>query len=75
MTKVPNIKYHEVRNSYGLRNWIEYGLKQKKNELGWADFRLTSPLDSTEGLEMDGINAAQYILFFDSTWQQQINIQ
>jgi transposase len=24
-----------------LRNWIEYGLKQSKNELGWADFRLT----------------------------------
>jgi len=23
-----------------LRNWIEYGLKQSKNELGWADFRL-----------------------------------
>jgi hypothetical protein len=21
-----------------LRNWIEYGLKQSKNELGWADF-------------------------------------
>ena len=24
-----------------LRNWIEYGFKQVKNELGWADFRLT----------------------------------
>ncbi len=22
-------------------NWIEYGFKQVKNELGWADFRLT----------------------------------
>ncbi|MEQ8466995.1 IS701 family transposase [Coleofasciculus sp. E1-EBD-02] len=42
MTKVPNIKYDEVGNLYGLRNWVEYGLKQKKNELGWADFRLTS---------------------------------
>ncbi len=21
--------------------WIEYGLKQSKNELGWADFRVT----------------------------------
>lgn len=28
-------------NLYTLRNWIEYGFKQIKNELGWADFRLT----------------------------------
>lgn len=41
MTKVPDIKYHQVGNFYGLRNWVEYGLKQSKNELGWADFRLT----------------------------------
>jgi len=26
---------------YILRTWIEYGFKQVKNELGWADFRLT----------------------------------
>jgi hypothetical protein len=26
---------------YGMRTWIEYGFKQSKNELGWADFRLT----------------------------------
>ena len=30
-----------VGNTYGLRTWIEYGLKQAKNELGWADFRVT----------------------------------
>jgi len=41
MTKVPGIKYKEVGNLYGLRNWVEYGLKQSKNELGWADFRIT----------------------------------
>jgi hypothetical protein len=41
MTKVPQIKYKEVGNLYGLRNWVEYGLKQSKNELGWADFRVT----------------------------------
>ena len=28
-------------NLYGLRNWVEYGLKQSKHELGWADFRVT----------------------------------
>ncbi len=26
---------------YSMRMWIEYGFKQVKNELGWADFRLT----------------------------------
>lgn len=41
MTKIPGIKYKEVGNLYGLRNWVEYGLKQSKNELGWADFRVT----------------------------------
>jgi len=42
MTKVTGIKYKEVGNLYGLRNWVEYGLKQSKNELGWADFRVTN---------------------------------
>ena len=41
MTKKADIKYHEVGNLYGLRNWVEYGLKHSKNELGWADFRVT----------------------------------
>jgi SRSO17 transposase len=41
MTKIPGVKFKEVGNIYGLRNWIEYGLKQSKNELGWADFRVT----------------------------------
>ena len=31
----------DVAPLYSLRNWIEYGFKQVKNELGWADFRLT----------------------------------
>ncbi|GFE72129.1 hypothetical protein CFPU101_47390 [Chroococcus sp. FPU101] len=31
-----------VGNIYGLRTWIEYGFKQCKDELGWADYRLTS---------------------------------
>lgn len=30
-----------VGNTYGLRTWIEYGFKQVKDELGWADYRLT----------------------------------
>jgi SRSO17 transposase len=31
----------ESAQLYSLRNWIEYGFKQVKNELGWADFCLT----------------------------------
>lgn len=41
MTWVEDISYQQVGDLYGLRNWVEYGLKQSKNELGWADFRLT----------------------------------
>ena len=41
MTHIPELKYHQVGNLYGLRNWVEYGLKQSKNELGWADLRIT----------------------------------
>lgn len=52
MTKVPGIKYHQVGNLYGLRNWVEYGLKQSKNELGWADFRLTDYADIQKWWEL-----------------------
>ncbi len=41
MSKYPDITSREVGNFYGLRTWVEYGLKQSKNELGWADYRLT----------------------------------
>jgi SRSO17 transposase len=34
MTKVPGINYQQVWNLFGLRTWVEYGLKQSKNELG-----------------------------------------
>jgi SRSO17 transposase len=30
-----------VAQLYSLRNWIEYGFTQIKNELRWADYRLT----------------------------------
>ena len=39
MTHLENITYKQVGDLYGCRNWVEYGLKQSKNELGWADFR------------------------------------
>ena len=41
MTYVKDISYKQVGDLYGLRNWVEYGFKQCKNELGWADFRVT----------------------------------
>ena len=42
MTYIPGVKYKEIGNLFGIRTWVEYGLKQSKNELGWADFRVTS---------------------------------
>lgn len=41
MTNLPKSWQLELSKRYSLRGWIEYGFKQVKNELGWADFRLT----------------------------------
>jgi SRSO17 transposase len=41
MTNLPIDLSLNVAQQYSLRNWIEYGFKQVKNELGWADFRMT----------------------------------
>ncbi len=41
MTNLSSDLELNVAQAYSLRNWIEYGFKQVKNELGWADFRLT----------------------------------
>jgi hypothetical protein len=32
----------EIVRIYGIRNWIEQGYKQVKDELGWADFQVRS---------------------------------
>jgi SRSO17 transposase len=42
MTNLQGDLRHELGNFYGLRTWIEYGFKHIKNELGWADHRLTN---------------------------------
>ncbi len=42
LVAAPAVKLSEIGNSYGFRTWIEYGLKQAKDVLGWADFRMTS---------------------------------
>jgi SRSO17 transposase len=41
MTNLPGKIQNSVGNTYGLRTWIEYGFKHAKNELGWADYRVT----------------------------------
>lgn len=52
MTSIPALKCHHIGNFYGLRNWVEYGLKQSKNELGWTDFRPTDYKDIEKWLEI-----------------------
>ena len=40
MTEILGVLAKEVGNLYGNRTWIEYGFRQSKSELGWADFRV-----------------------------------
>jgi SRSO17 transposase len=42
MSNAPAIKLDEIGDAYGDRTWVEYGLKQSKDVLGWADFRVTN---------------------------------
>jgi SRSO17 transposase len=41
MTNLRGDVAQKLGNLYGFRNWVEYAFKQAKNELGWADFRVT----------------------------------
>jgi SRSO17 transposase len=41
MACAPAVQLEEIGNHYGFRTWVEYGLKQAKDVLGWADFRMT----------------------------------
>lgn len=45
MTHIPGLNYRDIGNFYGDRTWIEYGFKESKNELGWADFHFTHYAD------------------------------
>lgn len=42
MSWITKIKYSDVGNLYGCRSWIEHSFNYIKNQLGWADFRLTN---------------------------------
>ena len=39
---IPKTSLAEIVATYGLRNWVEQGYKQVKQELGWADFMVRS---------------------------------
>jgi SRSO17 transposase len=41
MVSAPEVNLKEIGDHYGFRTWVEYGLKQSKDALGWADFRVT----------------------------------
>jgi len=52
MTKIPNLKYKEVGDIYKIRAYEEQGFRNSKNELGWADFRLTNYKDIQKWWEL-----------------------
>lgn len=52
MTNLPGAIEHTVGNTFGLRAWIEYGFKQAKDELGWADYCLTDAARITRWWEL-----------------------
>ena len=41
MTNLPGTITKTVGNTFGLRTWVEYGFKHAKDDLGWADYRVT----------------------------------
>jgi SRSO17 transposase len=41
MTNLPGKIEQTVGNTFGWRTWIEYGFKHAKDDLGWADYRVT----------------------------------
>jgi hypothetical protein len=40
--RAQQVQLAEIVGAYGLRNWVEQGYKQVKDELGWADFQVRS---------------------------------
>jgi SRSO17 transposase len=41
ITNLPGQIERTVGNTFGWRTWIEYGCKHAKDDLGWADYRVT----------------------------------
>ena len=63
MTNLSGNVRHTLGHLYGLRTWIEYGYKHLKNELGWADYRLTDYAAIERWWEM------VFSAYFMVTWQ------
>lgn len=68
MTEIPNLSYQDVGNLYGCRNWVEYALNMSKNELGWADFRLTHYEDIEKWWELVS-SAYLLVSLFGAPWR------
>ena len=72
MTEIPGLNYKDVGNLYGCRNWVEYGLNQCKNELGWADFRLRQYQDIQKWWEI--VFSAYFLVsLFTLSWNNSKN--
>lgn len=52
MTRIPHLKYKEVGEIYKVRAYVEQGFRNSKNELGWADFRVTKYADIQKWWEL-----------------------
>jgi SRSO17 transposase len=52
MTTHPGKIEATVGNTFGLRTWVEYGFKQRKDDLGWADDRVTDSASSERWWEL-----------------------
>jgi DDE superfamily endonuclease len=52
MTNLPGKIEQTVGNTFGLRTWSEYGFKHAKDELGWADYRVTDYASSARWWEL-----------------------
>jgi hypothetical protein len=52
MTTHPGKIEATVGNTFGLRTWVEYGFKHRKDDLGWADYRVTDSASSERWWEL-----------------------
>jgi hypothetical protein len=52
MTNLPGASEQTVGNTCGLRTWIAYGFQHAKDNLGWADYRVTDAARSERWWEL-----------------------
>lgn len=66
MTNLQGDVAQKLGNLYGFRNWVEFAFKQAKNELGWADFRVTDYQQIEKWWEI--VMSAYFMV----SWQAQV---